>query len=243
MHTEEPPPHPMFAEQTRTCPDCHHPFHGTLPVCDSCLAMRDAAAEAQAKEQRRRLKIAEWQRICPVEYRRTDWSRPDLSATCRHLAKEWWPNWSAEVSGLGIYGTSGLGKTRAMWDILRRLHFAGISVLAVDATAFAKAASDLFSDTAADKRDARDLLRRCKEVRVLLIDDIGKEPATPRSASALHEVLEIRTRDHLPLLWTSERTGEQLAAYLGNNYADGIVRRIRGTTRIENANDTQPTLL
>jgi hypothetical protein len=120
-------------------------------------AQTQEIAEKEARIRRTNL----WKQLCPKAYNLTDWSRHALSPVCRHLAKEWWPRWNAEDSGLGIYGSTGQGKTRAMYAILRRLHFAGISCLAVDATAFARAASTWNDNDRHTQQDSRALLRRC----------------------------------------------------------------------------------
>jgi hypothetical protein len=53
--------------------------------------------------------------------------------------------------------------------------------------------------------------------------------------------VEDRKAHHRTLLWTSERTADELAQFLGTNYADGIVRRIGETTRIFHTEDAIPT--
>lgn len=226
------------------CDRCRKPHPGIFRTCTDCLDLSGAESyrqqqEEEAQASRRAAVVAEWKVLIPVSYRQTDWNDARLSPVCRDLAKNWWPAWDKEERGLGIYGTTGLGKSRAAWAILTRLHFAGFSVLAVDAIAFAKAASSYNDDDKTTKQEARSLLKRCRQVKVLLLDDIGKEPSSPRTASEMHDLLNHREREHLPIIWTSERTGEELAAMFaqGNasSYADGIIRRLRCGCKIHNA--------
>jgi len=224
----------------KPCTHCAKPHDGLFALCIDCIdaiqSQHRSTEEKTAKQQRHAAKSAEWQHLCPLDYRKTDWTDPRLSPICAELAKTWWPAWDQEERGLGIVGTTGLGKTRAAYAILQRLHFAGIPVLAIDSISFARAASNYHDDDKIEKSSARDLLRRAQTTKVLLLDDIGKEPATPRAASALHELLELRNRNHLPLIWTTERSGDDLAPMFGTNYADGIIRRLRGNHQIANLN-------
>jgi DNA replication protein DnaC len=129
-----------------------------------------------------------------------------------------------------------------MYAILRRLHFAGVRCFAVQAIRFAEAAM-LIAERApwSERQPALDLIRQCHKVPVLLFDDLGKENSTPAVAKAMHDLVEDRKAYRRPLLWTSERTSDELAQFLGANYADGIVRRIGEITHIFYTEDAIPT--
>lgn len=230
--------------ETRICDRCGGEHDGLFRTCAECLAPVTEAS-AEAFEEKTKAEVAQaraeaWADICPPIYRHTDWQRAGLSPVCRDLARRWSPAWGSERCGLGIYGSTGLGKTRAMFGILRRLHFAGVAVLAVDAVRFAKAASDWNASDSTERREARRLIYRMHSVRVLLLDDLAKERSTPAVASAMHDLIETRLRNFRPLLFTTERTGTELATLLGGpasagNFADGIIRRLRGACAIEAA--------
>jgi DNA replication protein DnaC len=225
---------------TRCCPRCDAEMPEAAlwiwSICANCLERSQATVreeeEQRVKSERQQAKRDAWAKIVPLDYQKTDWNHPGLHPTCQTLAKDWNPAWNAEERGLGIVGPTGVGKTRAAYAILTRLHFSGIPVAAIDAIDFATAASSYNDDDRADRAAARALIERVKTVRVLLLDDIGKDPATPRTNAALHDLLEKRNQRHLPTIWTSERVGSELAAMFGNNYADGILRRLRGNHQI-----------
>lgn len=223
----------------KTCKRCaaELPPDSIFTVCAPCIeAAQQTATQADltsAEQQQRAARKAQWKHLVPLDYRSTDWDDPRVHPTCAKLARDWWPAWDSEERGLGISGPTGVGKTRAAYAILTRLHFAGFEVLAIDAIAFARAASSYHDDDRLERTAARTLLRQAHTSRILLLDDIGKEPATPRTAAALHELLEIRNRSRLPLIWTTERIGDELAPMFGSNYADGILRRLRGNHHIE----------
>lgn len=243
MTTLMPPPivaqEPPELLRMQTCPDCGTAHLSLFRLCPDCALKRhepvvEAEKEkAQAESQQARVKA--WLEMCPPDYRSTNWAaHPELSPVCHRMAKEWWlPPRDSTTSerGLLLHGPSGRGKTRAMFEILRRLHFAGIPCMAVEAVAFAEQAvtSTHLSSPAKERHEAQALLRRAKTVKVLFFDDLGKDGGTsmPGFARAFHDLLEHRKAHHLPTLITTERVGDELACLLGTNYADGIVRRLR----------------
>lgn len=228
----------------QTCPDCGAQHHSLFRMCETCLlAIHEPFTARQieaVKEEKRTLAVKLWERLCPPAYRSTDWkTHLELSPVCRKLAREWTPPPGVLENGLGIFGPTGRGKTRCMYAILARLHFSGWHCHAVEATRFAEAAliaADLRAPWA-DKREAREFLRRCQTVRVLFFDDLGKEHSLPGVAKAMHELFEHREAYHLTTLWTSERTGDEMAQFLGANYADGITRRLRDTCAIHSTEE------
>jgi len=114
-----------------------------------------------------------------------------------------------------------------VWEILRRHHFSGRSVFAATAQQIQFAVGDFHSDTQMDRNAARKLIRDCKGAGILFVDDIGKERSTAAVAAVLHDIVETRISHKLPILWTSEMTGEDLAQKLGDNYGHGLIRRLR----------------
>ena len=255
----------LLEEHEHTCPTCQSVhislFRGTSAMCPDCTdklrldAVQPVVQRAEHESQEMRLKA--WDELCPPDYRSTGWrDHPELSPLCRWVAKHWWlagPERDARLGpdgapvfgkerGLGLFGPTGRGKTRAMYAILKRLHFAGVRCFAVQAIQFAEAAM-LIAERApwAERHPALELIRLCHRVPVLLFDDLGKENSTPAVAKAIHDLVEERKAFHRTLLWTSERTDDELAQFLGKNYADGIVRRIGEITRIFHTEDTIPT--
>lgn len=257
---------------THTCPDCQHEheslFRGTSAVCPDCLVKRQEALRQTEKEADDKLaqatRVTAWESMCAPDYRRTDWGQhPELSAACRWLARHWrmkgegrpeqmraaFPLKAEEDAlfgterGLLIYGPTGRGKTRAMFGILRGLHFSGVPCAVVEAVTFAEMAAraaDLRAPWAI-KKEAQDFLWSAKHARVLFFDDLGKEGSMPHFARAFHDLLEHRKKHHLPILVTSERVGDELAQHLGTNYADGIVRRLREICAVFSTEDDQPS--
>lgn len=236
-----PPPPAATLDPVRLqiCPECGRQHESLFRLCHECA--QDLHAEVRAREvqkdetEEQKARVDAWLAMCPPDYRSTAWTEhPELSPVCRELSKAWWPppaDSHSSERGLLIYGPSGRGKTRAMFQILRRLHFARWPCAAVEAVTYADMAytATHLSSPAHDRRDAKAYLQRARTVRILFFDDLGKDGGTaaPGFARAFHDLLEHRKAFHLPTLITTERVGADLAALLGTNYADGIVRRLR----------------
>jgi DNA replication protein DnaC len=128
---------------------------------------------------------------------------------------------------MALHGPTGIGKTRMMWLLLKRLHFAGTQFKAIRSTEFAQNAIQQFSDNPEEKARALSELRSLKTVPVLFIDDLGKERATARLETELYELLEERTSRLLPILFTTQLAGQALASMLSRENGEAIVRRLR----------------
>lgn len=263
--SESPPPADppdLATPHTHTCPDCHQTHEsivrGRTARCPACIesiqrtyAESTAATIATAEKLAQDARSAQWNALCPPDYRTTAWlTHPELSPVCHYIAKHWTllsptrlPVFGPERSLL-LYGPTGRGKTRCMFAILRRLHWSGIPCHHVEAVRFADHAA-LVNDFKASsqlRHEAQRHLNLAKRARVLFFDDLGKEGTTPGFARAFHDLLEHRKAYHLPTLLTSERVGDDLAQHLGTNYADGIVRRLRETCAIFSTEQSLDTL-
>lgn len=124
--------------------------------------------------------------------------------------------------GIGLCGTTGQGKTRALCSILRRL---SCSWLYLPAGRFSIAVSDQWSDHYRTASEAVGLLKEARTVKVLLLDDVGDEKHTEAVTAELKDLIEYRTSRGLPLLWSSNLTPDQIKAKHGERGA-AIVRRL-----------------
>lgn len=229
-----------FEKTEKICPDCEKPHFAVFPTCDSCLDKRAAAVEVEVQKDEHDKRVQAWLAICPPAFRSTDWSDSssyfdELSPIARQAAKTWWAG--DKGKGLGLFGSTGKGKSRAMYDILKRHHFAGRVVKAVTALEIQKASQDVFSDDKRTKHEARRLLDSLRRVGLLYIDDIGKETMTARVGGEFHGLFDYRINNHLPTLWTTEKDGKTLANMFGEQYGDGLIRRFRQCSEIHCVNE------
>ena len=185
------------------------------------------SANAERSAHREKL----WQAIAPPLYRTSETSRfPDM------LVKAIAAHDIASTTGIGFVGPAGTCKTRAAFVLLRRFHDAGREVFAITAPDLATTAADQFDNSIIREFSlgptrkvsdvAKRTLARCKAVPVLFIDDLGKGKMTERAEIELFNVLESRTSNMLPTLWTSNAGSSELAAMISPDRRDPILRRL-----------------
>jgi len=191
--------------------------------CDKC----SEANERQSQKERDMAEIERrrglWRVICPEEYQDTRWERviaksPGFAQTVEQY----------KIGMLTPYfiGTAGTCKTRAAFEILRRQHFAGGSVFAVSSRRFAWAASRSFDNDLQVRGQARENIEKCRNAKLLLLDDLGKEKLTDTVEGELYDLLEHRTSTRRPTIWTANSDGQGLAAKLSEDRREAILRRL-----------------
>lgn len=140
-----------------------------------------------------------------------------------------------EGKGLYIEGTAGTGKTHIAAAISMELIKQGYSVIMQtqnDILATIKTAYDNFSDYSEEE-----LSNRYKRVSLLVIDDLGKYPATVWGMATLYDVINYRYEEQLPTIVTTNYNENDLIKRLTT--ADGdcisiatIISRLRQTTDV-----------
>lgn len=202
-------------------------FFSTMKIlCEDCDLRRiEMLKQEQALLEQQRRQEA-FHTLCPPLYRESDPQR--IPAAFLRECEAW------EVSpmGLGFVGIAGSGKTRAAWMLLKRLHFSGVRVFGITATAFAKACADQWHDDPQAKALAEDTLTRCRRTKVLLLDDLGKNKMTERAELELFDLLEHRTSHELPVIWTANAGRETLKQMLSSDRGEPILRRLAEFTKI-----------
>lgn len=211
---------------TINCATCNRQFEGystfVTPHCPDCQ-QRQAAARAQAEVERRQARrVREWQSLCPPAFDLIDRARlPDPSLLDQVLA------WRFGPTGLLLHGETGRGKTRCACQLLRREHFDGRRVFIVDALSLADHPKRLLADSA----DASAWVNRASGCELLLLDDPFKVTFTPRVEEAVFLIVDHRLAHGLPVIATTNDTGETLAARLSPDRGPALIRRIRESTR------------
>jgi len=192
-------------------------------LCDKCAQANesecDKARDLAEIEHRRGL----WRVICPEEYQTTQWERVAAKSPGFAQAVE-----QFKIGMLTPYfiGPAGTCKTRAAFEILRRQHFAGGSVFAISSRRFAWSASRSFDDDLQVRGQARENIQKCRTVKLLLLDDLGKEKLTDTVEGELYDLLEQRTSTRRPTIWTANSDGQGLAAKLSEDRREAILRRL-----------------
>ena len=126
--------------------------------------------------------------------------------------------WTVQDSkGMALMGDQGSGKTTALWSIFRRLEQQGLNPILLGSLEMGR----ILGEAARDIK-AVSWMHRC---RVLMIDDLGKERASPGVASLFWEVLNERYNKNLPIIVSSRFTGEEFEKRFGEEHLGQDIRR------------------
>ena len=162
-------------------------------------------------------------KILPVIFADTDPARLRQDTLKKTMA------WKYGRKGLVLDGETGLGKTRTAWLLLRR-------VLVDDGRdiKFAWFKDITFGQELGIRyrnETAEEWLQGLAKVPLLFIDDIGKMKLTDRAESELFGIIDQRCENGLPMIVTTNDTGESLKNRMdaANNAGRGapLVRRLR----------------
>lgn len=142
----------------------------------------------------------------PALFRDTEVSRLHPSI---QKAVEWKPE--GDKSGLLLHGTTGIGKTRAIWEIIRRQWVESAKrdrQLAYQFLTMRKI-EGMIEKGFDDRQHAR-MLEGLIELPFLIIDDFGKERLTQRMASDLFAIIDERSTAKRPTIISTNYNGTTL---------------------------------
>lgn len=201
-------------------------------LCVDCCEKGTRALEAIEFEKERADRESRWAEVCPPLYRDTDPARID--PRCAQAARQWA---SGEKMGIGMQGATGKGKTRALFLALRTAFDGGQSCRAISHNSFSRLVQSAFSGDTARRRASGDTLDEIRNCGALLLDDLGKPPATDRADAELEELIEHRTSHFLPILWSANGSSAWLAERLGPDRGEPLIRRLSEFSTIVSLHD------
>jgi DNA replication protein DnaC len=218
--------------RTVTCATCSVQFEVTLynelderflfgRTCNECQRKRDEEETRQRLEDKRRQENSILIEQIPPLYRKTDRSKMDSKLL---KVVDEFDLHSGE--GLFISGDFGKQKTRACALLLERYCRADYSIRMIQSTDLAKHVAEQFSDEEQTREKAKNNLKSCRRAYALLIDDLGKERITERFEIELFSLIEFRTSNLRPTLYTSNLKLVDLLQKFSPENGGGIVRRI-----------------
>ena len=198
-------------------------------VCPNCGTERERKEkERWGKNERRTLecdncsttrRVSKFNQTCPLLYQESEAIRLP-QAQLRQVM-----DWTFGTKGLLLIGATGKGKSRIAWKLLRR-------VLCEDKPERAFLWFDCIGfghEIARHYRleDAEQWLDRVAETPLLYLDDLGKLKLTERAETELFGLIERRCANQLPMIVTTNDTGDSLAARMTENRGPALVRRLR----------------
>jgi DNA replication protein DnaC len=177
------------------------------------------------------LRTQAWGGICPPLYQHTDPARLRVSTDKPERFRSA-VEWAYGPKGLGLFGTSGGGKTRTIYIVLKREFVAGRSIAAMTHTEFSGEAVRMARSDFKGEQDR--WLRLMKRVDILFLDDLGKSRFTNGSGESKHaeevlwDVAEYRFTNLLPFFFSCNlRDGDALAGSMSDDKGKPFVRRLR----------------
>lgn len=216
----------MTSSSERTCLKLHGSWQwpstaGEPPAgceCPDCLAAWEKAQAEHAKEAEQRAGD-NWRRLCPPDYREVD-----FSLLLDQAAYDKVQVWRYGPRGLLAHGKTRLGKTRAVWQLVKRLLFEGHQVAAYNCVSFGHRVMALGDNP---RQFVEWIERLHKVVPVVFLDDpFGKGKLTERAIAELFGLVENRMAHRLPILVTMNMTGAQITKYIGGDRAKPLVARL-----------------
>lgn len=232
---------PIQKTEEATCQDCSKLFPRTVLIiagqsfgssrCEPCIGAFTAQTEKTRAAEASADRDSIWRKVCPASYRDTNPQDTRLNSIARALAGSW--DAKNSTRGIGLIGSTGLGKTRCLFVALKRAHEAGRKVAAISHTKFSRVVLDAFSGGSEERREAKAILANLIRADVLLLDDLGKAPSTERADSELENLIEERTSAGRPILWTANGHGAWLEQRLGEDRGKPTARRLAEFCHIE----------
>lgn len=186
-------------------------------VCEDCMKLVREHYDPKRADEADATATPKWDANCPDRHKQVALGevRP---AQIDWAAFERVSGWKPESGrGLILTGAPGTGKTSALWLLARNLELAGVSPITIGSVELGRVLSEA-------ARDIREVgwLYRC---RVLLIDDLGKERASPAMAALLWEVFDRRLSAGLPVIVSTNFDGDGLAARFAEKHLGDAIRR------------------
>ena len=195
---------------------CGRPFAIGPTVCTAC-------AEATETE-KRTIELSRWQRMCPALYTHTEIGRLQDDLLHQGYDSRWMDEvlaWQYGSRGIVISGPTGVGKSRLMWLLLRRL------LDVENRTAVFLNAVRFRTGVQAAGRDgtSEEFVRRLVRTNVLYWDDLGQMHLTGAASEMLLHLLEERICAGRPILATTQYSGKGMDAQFERPEMGQAIRR------------------
>lgn len=147
-------------------------------------------------------------------------------------------NWKPEgdVTGLLLHGTTGVGKTRGIWEVICRLWKAkALKDRQLEYKFLTMRKLEGLIEKSFDDRQHAKMIDSLIEVELLILDDFGKERLTQRMASDLFSIIDERsTARRATIISTNFNGSSLLERFDGRDKETGVamIRRFKDYYKI-----------
>jgi DNA replication protein DnaC len=192
-----------------------HKFHPDI------VKRKQREHEEQMKIEQVEKNLSTWRIECPKIFQETDLDRLDRQS-CETVLKNKW-------ASMVLHGVTGSGKTRMLWEFLRR----GLSSLKIGGRGWIMISSRKLADELSDavfRNQHEYVLAKYQRIKLLLIDDVGKETMTKRWATDFFDIIDTRTSNKLQTIFSTNYTGKKFVgkfATIDEELAQATNRRIK----------------
>ncbi|CAK0756149.1 hypothetical protein CCP3SC1AL1_2230002 [Gammaproteobacteria bacterium] len=139
---------------------------------------------------------------------------------------DWKPQ--ADVCGLLLHGTTGVGKTRGIWEIVRKMWEAEAKRdKQLEFNFLTMRKMEGMIEKSFDDRTHSKMIDGLIESKLVIFDDFGKERLTSRMASDLFSVIDERTTARRPTIISTNFNGTALLERFENRDKETGVALIR----------------
>jgi hypothetical protein len=191
--------------------------HSANFKCGTCLAEIETVKALQKQDAYDRLKQQLLSSI-PAAFRTTDRARLPYPAGLDRALR-----WTFGPTGLLLYGATGCGKSRIVWEVAKREIMNGRKVKAVNSFELLRYPSLFMAEPNAASEFAQSLVT----AELLVLDDVFKAKTTERIEELLFAVIDERGMWERPCLITLNDTGETLQSRLTSDRGPALIRRLR----------------
>ena len=121
--------------------------------------------------------------------------------------------WNYQPHGMVLHGVSHRGKTRSVWELLRKISAENrsLKIIATDGTSWGDECAARFKDNT-----VYDWLEEQFKADLLFIDDLDKLVHTDRVEAEVFRIFKLRCERQLPTIFTTNLVEEKLRARFAN---------------------------
>lgn len=214
-----------------TLPEEDNPFfENVLSIAKNAAAHSECIAQLKASKRATEIlkheskRSADWEMICPVEFRK------EINHTNKAFRSSRYTqvlSWRPQEKGLYICGHSGQCKTRYMFAMLAREFKEGRKIMAYMHSDLRIRLTSLAS---ADQMSFQKFVDSILQVEILFIDDFAKGRSTPAADEATFSIIDGRSRMLRPTLYTSNLSIADAVKAFPGDFQVPLMRRLTETT-------------